>query len=51
MEAEYSIKQESRKMALAISTKSKNFAPVSEGIHNLVLARILDIGTVQDPMY
>ena len=38
-------------MALAISTKSKNFAPVSEGIHNLVLARILDLGTVQDPMY
>ena len=38
-------------MAIAISTKSKNFAPVSEGVHNLMLAKVLDIGIVEDKLY
>ena len=36
---------------IAVTTNSKNFAPVSEGVHNLVLTAVIDLGIVMDKMY
>lgn len=34
-------------MAIQVTSAGKEFTPVTEGIHNIVLASIIDLGTVQ----